>query len=118
MKIVSIKDSLAKAAEGDFINLAAFNDHHFGACSIIGISPVWEIHPDTDEFFYVVEGEANFTLLEAEGAKNYVAKAGSMFVVPKGIWHRPGSEAGMKIIYLTPGQSLHSDADDPRVQGM
>lgn len=57
-----------------------------------------------------------FVLLEEDGEKQYHASAGDVFVVPKGIWHKPGSNIGMKFMYLTPGISLHSDQADPRIQ--
>lgn len=116
MEIININDKLASQPEGSFIDLVGFNQHAFGVCSITGISPVWEMHPDTDEYFHILDGDAIFLLLEESGEKQYVASAGEVFVVPKGIWHKPGSPAGMKFIYLTPGQSLHSEAVDPRLE--
>lgn len=109
MEIKNIVDVLTSEPEGSFLDIAQFNEHNFGVCSIVGISPVWEMHPDTDEFFHIVEGEAVFTLLETSGEKEYRASAGSVFVVPKGIWHKPGSPDGMKFLYFTPGESRHSE---------
>ncbi len=115
MKVKNLQQEISSQPEGTFIDLLPFNQHHFGALNIKGISPVWEMHPDTDEFFYVLEGEAEFVLLEQQGEVKYQIKEGSVFSVPKGVWHKPGSPNGMKIMYFTPGESLHSDADDPRI---
>ncbi len=115
MEVLDVKQQLARHPEGTFINLLAFNDAHFGACDVSGVSPVWEMHPDTDEFFYILEGQFEMELLDGETSSKHVADAGSMFVVPKGIWHKPGAPGGCKFIHLTPGESLHSEADDPRV---
>lgn len=30
---------------------------------------MWEIHPDTDEFFYVIDGELSFINLTADGGQ-------------------------------------------------
>ena len=112
-----VKDILAELAQhpdGTFLNVMDFNDSAIGACSITGESPVWEMHPDTDEFFHVLDGELQLTLLENSGAKRYQVPAGSVFVVPQGIWHKPAAPNGVKFVYFTPGTSLHSDADDPR----
>ncbi|MBX2846936.1 MAG: cupin domain-containing protein [Acidiferrobacterales bacterium] len=117
MKIINIQDKLSSQPEGSFIDLVNFNQHQFGVCSITGISPVWEMHPDTDEFFHILDGDALFVLLEDSGEKEYKASAGDVFVIPQGVWHKPGSVNGMKFIYLTPGKSLHSDLDDPRTSG-
>jgi quercetin dioxygenase-like cupin family protein len=73
------------------------------------------MHPDTDEFFYVIEGTVEITLLEDE-PRHYTAPAGSSFVVPSGIWHNPGAPEGAKFIYFTPGQSLYSESEDPRIE--
>ena len=114
MQVKDILEQLAAHPDGSFLDLVDFNDHGFGACSIEGVSPVWEMHPDTDEFFYVIEGQFELTLLRDEGEEHIVIPAGSVGVVPRGLWHRPAAPQGAKFMYLTPGTSLHSDSDDPR----
>ena len=114
MEIKSIDNALSEHPDGTFLDIAAFNGNSFGACAITGISPVWEMHPDTDEFFHILEGEFVIVLLEDQGPVEYRAAAGSVFVVPRGIWHKPGAPNGARFMYYTPGQSLHSDAEDPR----
>ena len=114
MRVTDVKAALAAHPAGTFLDVAGFNGHNLGACDITGVSPVWEMHPDTDELFFVLEGEFEITVLEEDGARHYKAAAGSTFVVPRGRWHRPGAPNGCKFLYLTPGQSLHSDAEDPR----
>ncbi|NEQ55852.1 MAG: cupin domain-containing protein [Leptolyngbya sp. SIO3F4] len=114
MEVKNVAAELATNPDGSFLNIVPFNGNHIGACSITGVSPVWEMHPDTDEWFYILEGEFEMTLLSGETPQHIVAEAGSTFVVPKGIWHKPGAPKGSKFMYLTPGQTLHSDQDDPR----
>ena len=87
MKVTDIVSLLNAHPEGSFLDFAAFNGQNFGTCSITGVSPVWEMHPDTDEFFYIIEGQFEITLLEGDSHEHCVAPAGSAFVVPKGIWH-------------------------------
>lgn len=115
MDIKHIFTELSAHPEGTFLELQAFNDHSFGVCQITGISPVWEMHPDTDEFFHILEGEFTMMLLDHEQPSHFEIPAGSIFVVPKGIWHKPGAPNGAKFMYFTPGQTLHSDAEDPRM---
>ncbi|NKB36228.1 MAG: cupin domain-containing protein [Gammaproteobacteria bacterium] len=116
MNIKNIPDELDEHPEGTFLNLIKFNGNSVGAGNISGESPVWEMHPDTDELFYIIEGEVEFTLLEETGAKKYKTGAGAVFAVPKGIWHKGSSPSGVKFVYLTPGETLHSEAKDPRKQ--
>ncbi|MEM1113044.1 MAG: cupin domain-containing protein [Pseudomonadota bacterium] len=114
MDVLDVVQELAKHPSGTFLNLLKFNDAQFGACDVTGVSPVWEMHPDTDEFFYILEGQFEITLLQDDGPESFNAGPGSTFVVPAGIWHRPGAPAGCKFIHFTPGKSLHSEAEDPR----
>ncbi len=115
MQGVDINELLSANAEGSFLDLCDFNQHSFGSCRITGVSPVWEMHPDTDEFFHILEGEMNICLLLDTGKEDVTVSAGSVFVVPRGVWHKPGAPDGASFVYFTPGQSLHSDAEDPRV---
>ena len=109
MHIKEIALELDKHPAGTFLNLVQFNDHHLGACQITGTSPVWEMHPDTDELFWIIAGEFEITLRLPEGEEHHTVRAGSCFVVPKGIWHKPAAPKGSTFAYLTPGQTLHSD---------
>ena len=115
MDIRNVGAELDSNAEGTFLGLVEFNGHSVGACSVTGVSPVWEMHPDTDELFYIIEGRFEIVLLEENGERRYSAGAGSVFVVPKGVWHKPGAPGGARFLYHTPGRSLHSDAQDPSV---
>ena len=114
MEITDILQLLREHPEGSFLQFGSFNGSAFGTCDVTGVSPGWEMHPDTDEFFYVIEGTVEITLLEPEETKHYVAPAGSSFVVPQGIWHKPGAPNGAKFLHFTPGESLYSESDDPR----
>lgn len=116
MNVTDVLGLLAGKPEGSFLDFSQFNGRSFGTCCFTGVSPGWEMHPDTDEFFYVIEGTVEITLLE-DIPQLYVAPAGSSFVVPRGIWHKPGAPEGAKFIYFTPGQSLYSESEDPRTDG-
>lgn len=116
METTDVLKLLASNPPGSFLDFGSFNGRNFGTSMVTGVSPVWEMHPDTDEFFYILEGCVEITLLEADEPTHYVASAGTAFVVPQGIWHKPGAPDGAKFIYFTPGQTLHSDSPDPRTQ--
>jgi len=55
-------------------------------------------HPDTDDFFLVLEGEM---MMDLEGDAHTV-KAGELFVVPKGVTHRPRAETECKVLLIEP----------------
>lgn len=114
MQVTDIQTLLNAYAEGEFLDAAQFNGHSFGTSRISGVPPCWEMHPDTDEFFYVLEGVLEFTMMHDSGPELRQVPAGSVAVVPRGVWHRPGAPKGAAFLYLTPGETLHSDKDDPR----
>ncbi len=59
---------------------------------------VWHNHEDTDELFYVIEGEMK---IEFED-KTIELSAGEMYVVPKGVNHKPCAENECKVMLIEP----------------
>jgi len=64
--------------------VSRFNDHDVMVVKVKG-EFVWHTHPDTDDFFYVLKGAIN---IETEKG-DVVLGEGDLYVVPKGIAHRP-----------------------------
>lgn len=115
MEVTDVLKLLSDHPAGSFLELSPFNERTFGSCDFTGVHPGWEMHPDTDEFFYVLSGRLEIALLEDGGPAHYVAPAGSSFVVPRGVWHKPGAPEGAKFLFFTPGRSLYSQSEDPRL---
>lgn len=114
MKAHDIFATLAQAEQMDFRKLSDFNAGHIGVFWCMpGTSP-WERHPDTDEILYVLEGEVDITVLTDDGPITTKVSSGSLFVVPKGLWHRHEVRTKLKELYVTPGASEMSTAADPR----
>lgn len=55
-------------------------------------------HPDTDDFFLVLEGEM---IMDVEGRSHRVGP-GELFIVPKGQSHRPRAEQECKVLLIEP----------------
>ena len=51
---------------------------------------------------------------EQDGAKRVSVAAGSVFVVPRGLWHRQVARPSVTLLTATPDHSEVSTADDPR----
>jgi mannose-6-phosphate isomerase-like protein (cupin superfamily) len=67
---------------------------------------VWHVHADTDEFFLVLDGHLEIALREADGSERTVSlRQGDVFVVPKGMQHKPHSPGG-SILMFEPSQTL------------
>jgi len=59
---------------------------------------VWHSHPDTDDFFLVLEGHLTIQLRDAD----VELRAGDLFVVPRGVEHRPRSDEGASLLLIEP----------------
>lgn len=111
-----VADSIS---EMEFRRLADFDAGHAGVFwSDAGGPSPWEMHPDCDEMLHVLAGEIEVEVLPAEGGTGSKTRvpAGCFFVVPRGCWHRQLLVERTKELYLTPGATLHSTAEDPRDQ--
>ena len=96
------------------LNLAAFNQCAIGLFRApAGDAPYWEMHADADELLHILEGEFEITLLTDGGRIHRAVPSGSLIVVPRGVWHRPGARTAVSLLYVT-GKTEHSTADDPR----
>ena len=67
-----------------------------------------EVHPDGDEFLYVVSGTMELILddgdEQAVGVETRVLlRAGDAYVVPRGVWHRLETVEPSYLVHVTPG---------------
>ena len=49
MEIKHVISELASQPDGSFLEMVQFNGAGVGACCIEGTSPVWEMHPRSEE---------------------------------------------------------------------
>ncbi len=78
--------------------VAAFNDLHVKVVKVQGAF-VWHDHPDTDELFLVLDGTLR---IELDGADPVTLGTGDLYVVPRGVRHRPIAEAETHIALIEP----------------
>jgi len=89
------------------------NDYDVRIAKIAG-EFTWHVHDDTDEFFLVIEGELRIALRDgtgerggagargAAGEREAVLPRGSVFVVPRGVEHKPSAAGGAAILMYEP----------------
>jgi mannose-6-phosphate isomerase-like protein (cupin superfamily) len=77
--------------------IAQMNDYQFKLVKLQG-DFVWHHHPDTDETFIVIEG--NLRIDFRDGAVQVAA--GEMYVVPKGVEHKPYAENEVQLLLIEP----------------
>jgi mannose-6-phosphate isomerase-like protein (cupin superfamily) len=99
--------------EASFWMMESFNEGMTWVGKFSGQSP-WERHPDGDELLHVLEGKVEISVLTDGGAVQQPVSAGSIFVVPRGLWHRQFSKGSVLQFGATPGRTEHSTAADPR----
>lgn len=76
--------------------VAAVNNHEVKIAMIQGAF-IWHAHPNSDELFYILSGEVT---LELEGAPTALLKQGDVFVVPRGVRHRPSAKSAAEILMV------------------
>ncbi len=59
---------------------------------------IWHSHEDTDELFLVIEGNMKIQFKD----RTIELNEGEMYVVPKGVEHRPYAENECKIMLIEP----------------
>ncbi|WP_299548448.1 cupin domain-containing protein [uncultured Tateyamaria sp.] len=77
--------------------IADYNDNDVMVVKFEGEFP-FHLHEDTDDFFLVLSGEMTMDIED----KSHPVKAGELFVVPKGIIHRPRAERECKVLLIEP----------------
>ncbi len=59
---------------------------------------VWHAHPETDDFFLVLDGRLTIQLRD----RDVELGPGQLFVVPRGVEHRPVSRGDAQILLIEP----------------
>ena len=77
--------------------IAEMNDYQFKLVKLAG-EFTWHAHAETDEAFLVVEGEMQ--ILFRDGSVSL--SAGEMFVVPKGVEHKPCADVECHAMVIEP----------------
>lgn len=92
--------------------IAEMNDNQFKIAKIEG-EFVWHKHEETDEVFIIVEGSMNLEF--RDGTVNL--QEGEMFVVPKGVEHKPVAKNECKILMIeTKGTTNTGNVGGERTQ--
>ena len=77
--------------------IAQMNDYHFKIAKVQG-EFVWHDHPETDEVFIVLKGQLEIQFRDGK----VVLNEGEMFVVLKGLEHKPVAEQECHILLIEP----------------
>ena len=89
--------------------LSTFTDHwsprtvaQFNACDVMVVKVqgefVWHKHDDTDDFFLVLKGILDIELRD----RTVTLTPGQMYIVPKGVEHRPVAREEVHLLLIEP----------------
>ena len=105
---INFQDKLAKFSELWTPKvIAEMNDYQFKLVKIQG-EFVWHNHSDTDEVFIVIEGSMRIEFDEETVELN----EGEMYVVPKGVQHKPYAETECKVMLVEPKGVVNTGESD------
>jgi mannose-6-phosphate isomerase-like protein (cupin superfamily) len=95
---INLKEKLARFTDHWSPRVVAeLNDYQVKLAKVQG-EFVWHDHQDTDELFLVVDGELT---IEFRDGRVELA-AGEMFVVPRGVEHKPYAENECHLLLIEP----------------
>lgn len=105
---INFQEKLAKFSEHWTPKvIAEMNDYQFKLVKIQG-EFVWHNHSDTDEVFIVIEGSMKIEFDEGTVELN----EGEMYVVPKGVQHKPYAENECKVMLVEPKGVVNTGESD------
>jgi mannose-6-phosphate isomerase-like protein (cupin superfamily) len=87
--------------------IAEMNNYQFKLVKVEG-EFVWHDHPDTDEVFIVLDGTLNIEFRDGK----VTLESGEMFVVPKGVEHKPVAHSECQVMVVEPRGIVNTGESD------
>src|SRR5882724_3948542 len=95
--------------------LATFSEHwsprtvaQFNNCDVMVVKVqgefVWHQHDETDDFFLVLKGQLDIQMRD----RTVTLGPGEMFIVPKGVEHRPVAREEVHMLLIEPTGTLNT----------
>ena len=78
--------------------VALFNGHDVMVAKLRG-EYHWHVHDDSDDFFLVLDGQLE---IDIEDAATVILTPGQLYIVPKGVRHRPRANGEAHILLIEP----------------
>lgn len=85
--------------------IAELNGQHVKIAKVEG-EFIWHDHANEDELFFVIDGELQMELRD----RTITLQAGEIFVVPRGVEHRPVAKVPTSILMFEPVSTVNTGA--------
>ncbi|MBJ7309499.1 cupin domain-containing protein [Rugamonas sp. CCM 8940] len=86
--------------------IAEMNDYQFKVVRLQG-DFIWHAHAETDETFIVLEGQLRIDFRDGQ----VLVSQGEMFIVPKGVEHKPFAKNEVKLLLIEPRGVLNTGSE-------
>ena len=108
MEKVNIAEKLSRFTEHFQPRLVGeLNGQHVKVAKLQG-EFVWHHHEAEDEMFLVVHGSMTLQVRDRDGVLNVVLNKGELFIVPRGVEHRPMAAEECHIMLFEPAGTLNT----------
>ena len=104
LKAINLQEKLAEFSDHWSPKIIAqMNGYHFKLVKFQG-DFIWHNHDDTDEVFIVLDGDMSIEFRDGK----VELKQKELFVVPKGVEHKPHAEKECEIMLVEPAGTINT----------
>jgi mannose-6-phosphate isomerase-like protein (cupin superfamily) len=102
LPVVNLEDKLSKFSDHWSPRIVStYNGNDIMVVKVKG-EFIWHAHPDTEDFFLVLKGTLRIDLRDSNGESHVELKPGDLFVVPRGVEHRPVATEEVHLVLIEP----------------
>lgn len=110
--VINLADKLSKFSDHWSPKIVgSFNGHDLMLVKVQGEFN-WHSHPDTDDFFMVLDGEITIKMHDGDATLG----KGEIFVVPKGVEHCPEAKNEAHLLIIEPAGTPNTGDPDTAVE--
>jgi len=70
--------------------------------------PTWEMHPEGDEFVYLLSGAVELLLERGDTIERIPVKGAGAVVIPRGVWHTARVRTPSRMLHVTRGANTRT----------
>ena len=108
MKKINIDEKLSQFSEHWSPKIVAeLNGQQVKVAKLLGEFD-WHFHENEDELFWVIRGSLEMHIREADAERSVEINPGEVFVVPRGVMHKPVAKSEVELVLFEPASTLNT----------